>query len=99
GVGRGAAIQNAGGRQAADPIGPGRPPLRAFAARLVQLEHAVRHGEAEIQRVIAQPTPLATGLGVPASSCAALRKNEPTSRKAANPMPRTNGSLAVNTTW
>ncbi|HWF96441.1 MAG TPA: hypothetical protein VG291_15905 [Xanthobacteraceae bacterium] len=49
GMGRAAAIENAGGRQAADGVGPGRPRLRAFTARLVQLEHAVRHGKAEIQ--------------------------------------------------
>ena len=35
---------------------------------------------------------------VPTSSCEALRKNEPTSRKAAKPMPSTGGSLATNVT-
>src|SRR5260370_1258026 len=50
GAARVAAIEDAGGGKAADRIGRGSPPLRAFASGLIELEHAVRHGKAIVQR-------------------------------------------------
>ena len=46
----GAAVKNAGRRMAAHRVGVRQPPLRAFAARLVQLQHAIRLGPAKVQR-------------------------------------------------
>src|SRR5205807_7036688 len=43
-----AALENPAGRQLPDVIGPGVPPLRAFAAHLIELEHAVRLSPAGI---------------------------------------------------
>src|SRR5262249_34966628 len=49
-----AAVEDAAGGPAADPLGRVAPPLRAFAAHAVQLQRAVRHGEPIIER---DPTP------------------------------------------
>src|SRR5258708_19671195 len=49
-VGFPAPIENAARRQMADVVGPVGPPLRAFAAGLIELQHAVRLRPAEIQR-------------------------------------------------
>ena len=50
GARRFAAVEDAGRRQAAHRVRVLVPPLRPFAAGLVQLEHAVRLGPAEVQR-------------------------------------------------
>src|SRR6476661_3704461 len=55
--------------------------------------------DCDAPRAITHDTLRANGLGVPASSRSACRKNAAMSLKAANPMPSTYGSLAVNTTW
>src|SRR5258708_8465263 len=49
GVGFPAPIENAARRQMADVVGPVGPPLRAFAAGLIELQHAVLLRPAEIQ--------------------------------------------------
>src|SRR5207248_371714 len=50
GLAGGAAIQNPAGRQTTDRVGPRCPPQRAFTARFIHLQRAVRQSKASVQR-------------------------------------------------